>query len=388
MAFAKVVNPVLASLQGLNISLHFGSFVSAVSIAILFSTLSLNKLSKLLSIHKLEDFFPVDKLLQLWKRYNLPSQIELLLDSRQCMYKIVAVIIFSGFLWGSASASPINPADYFTGGGKDSLKTATKTASPGVQVKKLDIPASIINPNVHKAAHWETVDLDMYHVDMTAFKDTLSYVLDDPIHGHIFHPPHEGRVTSGFGPRRLFGRKFHKGIDIDLETGDEVHAAISGKVRIARYSNGYGNFVIISHEGGLETLYGHMSELMVVEGQHIDAGTIIGLGGSTGQSTGSHLHFELRIFGEQVNPLLAIDPNTLMPREKEIKVHASWFDHLGSSVDSHNHNEEHFHEVVEGETLESISAMYEMEVSEILELNEYSDDKPIDLSPGTRLKVD
>lgn len=298
------------------------------------------------------------------------------------MYKIFAVIIFSGLLTTSALASSADLTGILTGGGKDSLKTETGTSSSGVQVKKLDIPASSINPNVHKAAHWETVDLDMYHVDMTAFKDTLSYTLDDPIHGHVFHPPHDGRVTSGFGPRALFGRKFHKGIDIDLETGDEVHAAINGKVRIARYSNGYGNFVIISHEGGLETLYGHMSELMVVEGQHIEAGTIIGLGGSTGQSTGSHLHFELRIFGEQVNPLLAIDPNTLMPRSKEIKVHSSWFDHLYRTSDNH------FHVVEEDETLESICAMYEMEISELLELNELNADEPVELTAGMRMKVD
>ncbi len=295
-----------------------------------------------------------------------------------CMHKIIVLLLLIGLNWIVASAAPAEPLHL--PGGKDTLSTDNAASEAGVKIKKLNVPASEFNPNVHQAARWDTVDLDMYHVDMTNFRDTLSYTLHHPSTGQHFHPPHVGRVTSGFGPRRLYGRKFHKGIDIDLETGDEVQAAMAGKVRIARYSRGYGNFVVISHEGGLETLYGHMSELVVNEGELVEAGQMIGLGGSTGQSTGSHLHFELRIFGEQVDPLLAIDPATLMPRHADIKVDATWFDHILRAKGTH------FHIVEEGETLETICAMYEMEPSELLELNELEEE--VEISAGVRLKLD
>lgn len=266
------------------------------------------------------------------------------------------------------------------GHGKDTLSTTSNSANAGVKMARLNIPVAVINPDLNKVAHWDTIDINMYHVDMTVFRDTLNYTLNNPALGHDFTPPHHGKVTSGFGPRKLFGRKFHKGIDIDLETGDAVKAAMGGKVRIARYSSGYGNFVVISHQGGLETLYGHMSELQVSEGQLVDAGDVIGLGGSTGQSTGSHLHFELRIFGEQVDPELAINPETFMPWKENIQVDASWFDHL---MRSGGHQ---YHIMEEGESLEDICAMYEMELGQLLELNAL--DPETTVLAGTRLKVE
>ena len=268
------------------------------------------------------------------------------------------------------------------GGTADSLKskTATTAKSTGVNVVRLSISPEEINPNFNKVARWDTLDLDMYHVDMTIFRDTLSYVLHNPATGNHFTCPHHGRITSGFGRRKLYGRKFHKGLDIDLETGDKVVAAMNGKVRIARYSSGYGNFVLISHEGGLETLYGHLSELSVVEGQEVNSGQLIGLGGSTGQSTGSHLHFEVRVFGEQVDPSWILDPQSLMPYKSEVKIDASWFDHLLHV------GEKHHHIVQEGETLDEICAMYEMEKLNLCRINELEED--VELSEGMRLRLD
>ena len=188
-------------------------------------------------------------------------------------------------------------------------------------------------------------------------------------------------VTSGFGKRALFGRKFHKGLDIDLETGDAVVAALPGKVRIARYNKGYGNMVVISHEGGLETLYGHMSQLDVTEGQIVSSGQQIGLGGSTGQSTGAHLHFEIRIFGEQVDPSWVISTTTLMPLTPTVKIDRSWFLHLIEM------REVEMHVVAAGETIDQICAMYEMDRGTLLLLNGL-DENLTELSEGTRLKLD
>ena len=109
-------------------------------------------------------------------------------------------------------------------------------------------------------------------------------------------------ITSHYGPR--WGR-MHRGIDIKLYIGDTVRAAFSGKVRVVKYDpKGYGNYVVIRHHNGLETVYGHMSKHLVKVNQYVSSGEPIGLGGNTGRSTGSHLHFETRLCGLDLNPEL------------------------------------------------------------------------------------
>ena len=112
-------------------------------------------------------------------------------------------------------------------------------------------------------------------------------------------------ITSNFGAR--WGRQ-HKGLDVKVYIGDTIRAAFSGKVRIVRYEGkGYGKYVVIRHNNGLETIYGHMSKQLVSEEQEVHAGDPIGLGGNTGRSTGSHLHFETRLCGVALNPALMFD---------------------------------------------------------------------------------
>ena len=121
-----------------------------------------------------------------------------------------------------------------------------------------------------------------------------------------FCMPTDSRVlTSNFGSR--WGRQ-HKGLDIKVYIGDTIRAAFPGKVRVVRYeAGGYGNFVVIRHYNGLETIYGHMSKHLVKPDQDVKAGEPIGLGGNTGRSTGSHLHFETRLCGVALNPALMFD---------------------------------------------------------------------------------
>ena len=112
-------------------------------------------------------------------------------------------------------------------------------------------------------------------------------------------------ITSNFGSR--WGRQ-HKGLDIKVYIGDTIRAAFSGKVRIVRYEGGgYGKYIVIRHNNGLETFYGHLSKQLVDENQEVRAGDVIGLGGNTGRSTGSHLHFETRLCGVALNPALMFD---------------------------------------------------------------------------------
>jgi murein DD-endopeptidase MepM/ murein hydrolase activator NlpD len=119
--------------------------------------------------------------------------------------------------------------------------------------------------------------------------------------------PVNGRLESGFGGRRNpFGGssfEFHSGQDIDAPFGEPVIAGASGKVTFAGWQNGYGQLVVIDHGGGLTTRYGHLSHIDVVEGQSVSRAEFLGRVGSTGRSTGPHLHYEVRINDEPVNPL-------------------------------------------------------------------------------------
>lgn len=107
------------------------------------------------------------------------------------------------------------------------------------------------------------------------------------------------RITSGFGPR--WGRT-HTGLDLGMAEGASIYASRSGTVIYSGYCGGYGNLVRIDHGGGLETYYAHCSKLLVSEGQQVETGQVIAAVGSTGNSTGPHLHFEVRIDGSPQNP--------------------------------------------------------------------------------------
>lgn len=123
--------------------------------------------------------------------------------------------------------------------------------------------------------------------------------------GHFMPCP--GYVTSNYGYRRKFGR-MHKGIDLKIQKNDTIYAAFDGKVRLTAYERkGYGYYIIIRHPNGLETVYGHLNKHLVKPDQVVKAGDPIALGGSTGRSTGPHLHFETRFMGYAINPAAIFD---------------------------------------------------------------------------------
>ncbi|MBO7280334.1 MAG: peptidoglycan DD-metalloendopeptidase family protein [Bacteroidaceae bacterium] len=122
-------------------------------------------------------------------------------------------------------------------------------------------------------------------------------------------PTTNTKITDIFGyrPRR---RRVHNGIDIKVYVGDTIRSAFDGKVRIVKNQGrrrGYGKYVVIRHNNGIETLYGHLSKWLVTEGQNVKAGQPIALGGNTGRSSGSHLHFETLLAGKNLNPALMFD---------------------------------------------------------------------------------
>ena len=118
--------------------------------------------------------------------------------------------------------------------------------------------------------------------------------------------PVAGNITSGFGYRRSpfdASREFHAGIDIAAPSGTAVHATAAGTVRMASWNGGYGNVIFLDHGFGFVTVYAHLSRISVRVGQTVDKGQVIGLVGSTGRSTGPHLHYEVRVGGATVNPM-------------------------------------------------------------------------------------
>lgn len=123
--------------------------------------------------------------------------------------------------------------------------------------------------------------------------------------------PASGRITSGFGSRKSPTKgasSNHQGIDISAPTGTSIVAAAAGEVVIATYSSSAGNYVMISHGGGVYTVYMHASSLLVSQGQSVKKGQTIAKVGSTGYSTGSHLHFGVRVNGSYVNPTKYVSP--------------------------------------------------------------------------------
>jgi len=113
-------------------------------------------------------------------------------------------------------------------------------------------------------------------------------------------------MSSNFGMRThpvLGGYRMHKGVDLPAPTGTPIHATADGVVGMADWFGGYGLFVELEHGANLETRYGHMSRIAVAQGQHVHRGDVIGYVGTTGRSTGAHLHYEVRIAGEAVNPV-------------------------------------------------------------------------------------
>ena len=153
-------------------------------------------------------------------------------------------------------------------------------------------------------ANWEDNSTNPYRIEQKDLPNEWAIWLVDSL--DQYHCPFQGSVyhRGKFGVRR--GRR-HQGVDLPLKTGDPIYAAFTGKVRVSKYWGAFGNLVIIRHDNGIETFYAHLSKRYVEVGDWVNAGDVIGLGGSTGRSTGPHLHFETRYNGFAFDPQWLID---------------------------------------------------------------------------------
>ncbi|MCZ2443653.1 MAG: peptidoglycan DD-metalloendopeptidase family protein [Flavobacteriales bacterium] len=237
-----------------------------------------------------------------------------------------------------------------------SLFGAIPTNPPG---QGTELPASKFYSNFDTSAcHYRADEFEF--ISETSLKLVWTSTCD-------YVHPFQGHVTSKFGKRR---RRMHYGTDIDLETGDKVQVAFEGIVRYAKYNKSYGNLVVVRHPNGLETYYAHLSAIEVKSGDYLQAGDVVGLGGNTGHSFGSHLHFEARFLGMPIDPVLLIDFDKMTLRYTDI-ILKKRKDRLVVE------NAARFHQVQAGEDIHSIARMYNVSVSDVSRLNHISPEDPI-----------
>jgi len=233
----------------------------------------------------------------------------------------------------------------------DSEEELSKFANAEISYK---IPASDIYPM------WTNSTVNPYKIDVAKISDTVKFEMYDFVYP-ILKPMH---ITSKFGYRR--GRS-HNGIDLKLYTGDTVVAPMRGMVRVVGNNGkrkGYGNFVVIRHYNGLETVYGHLSKALVEENQIVEAGDVIALGGNTGRSSGSHLHWELRYLGNPINPEDIIDFENNKPKSEVYNMDKQkTFEHVIEQAKAR------FWTIKKGDTLGRISQRTGVPIKRICALN-------------------
>lgn len=182
-------------------------------------------------------------------------------------------------------------------------------------------------------------------------------------------PTTNTKITDIFGyrPRR---RRVHQGLDIKVQTGDTIYAAFDGKVRITNYQRrGYGHYVVVRHNNGIETLYAHLSKKLVKVNQNVKAGDPIGLGGNTGRSSGSHLHFETILMGKSIDPALLFDFKNQSVTGDYYMYRKPGSKYVENGKVKIAGPESKYHKVKSGDTIEKIARKYGVSQRRIFELN-------------------
>lgn len=251
--------------------------------------------------------------------------------------------------------------------------------------------------------HWVVNSTDPYRIPLDSLPLHNTILLVDST--STFVCPNQTKVFSKFGYRH--GRR-HQGVDLPLKTGKPVVAAFDGRVRVSEYHSGYGNLIVLRHENGLETFYGHLSKRDVEVGDWVRAGDQIGLGGSTGRSTGPHLHFETRYKGYAFDPEWIADYEKGELRSNVFVLRRSYLDASSHYVPQSIDEEEdvyaadekivaeekriaaekaamRYHTVKSGDTLGAIAKRYGKSLSTIQKLNPGVDSNKLRI--GQKIRV-
>lgn len=238
-----------------------------------------------------------------------------------------------------------------------------------------------ISPEMLSAVfeNWDSVSIHIPKADFSNLTDTIFLPLVD----RNYRMPPFTQVTSEFGWRRY---RYHYGVDTRNKTGDTIRCIFDGKVRIVKRSSTYGNVIVVRHLNGLETFYAHCSRILAVPNQNVHAGEVIALVGSTGRSTGPHLHFETRYKGVPFNPRYMINFDTNCLWSDTLKITRETFNYLkpygnrGSSSSSGAV----YYKIKPGDTLSQIARKYHTSVAAIKRLNGLRSDF---IRDGKRIRV-
>ena len=230
-----------------------------------------------------------------------------------------------------------------------------------VEAKYKELPFYTFSPTREYPADkyyksWDTYNTHPYSNKLSQNDESLELVLEDSLRSFVY--PKKGPITSYFGDGRN-----HNGLDIDLEVWDTVVSSFDGVVRIARHHGGYGRVVVVRHFNGLETLYAHLHRIKVKSGETVKAGQLVGLGGSSGKSTGSHLHFECRFKGKPLNPTHFIDTkHNILINDTVVLKKTKWsYSVVPKGIK--------YHSVQKGEFLYLIAKQYGTTITQLCKLN-------------------
>lgn len=252
---------------------------------------------------------------------------------------------------------------------------------------------------------WNENTLSSFHLTIEELADDI--IIDFDSLG-TFCCPYVGKISSHYGIRK--GRR-HTGTDLTLNYGVPIYAAFEGKVRASMYNTGYGNIVIIRHANGMETYYGHLSSRIVREGDWVQAGDIIGMGGNTGRSTGPHLHFETRYLGFPFDPCRIIDFENGRLLASKFDLNKIYFDKDSKYIDGGNNAADRlvevkdstgvttkvmptpppkpqkvYYKVKSGDNLTRIANKYHTTVGQLCKLNGISKDATLQIGKTLRVK--
>ena len=232
------------------------------------------------------------------------------------------------------------------------------------------IPSDDMYPTwTNSVVHYNSAMPDSFRIDLR------NYVM----------PTSSVKITDIFGyrPNR---RRVHQGLDIKVQTGDTIYAAFDGKVRITSYQRrGYGHYVVIRHNNGIETLYAHLSKKLVTENQNVKAGDPIGLGGNTGRSTGAHLHFETILMGKSIDPAFLFDFKNQNVTGEYYVYRKPGSKYMVNGEVKIAGPEPKYHKVKSGETISKIARKHGVSQSAIFKLNGLNSRSVI--RPGQNLRV-
>ena len=245
--------------------------------------------------------------------------------------------------------------------------------------------------------YWNETQSNPYGIEQKDLPEQWSIWLVDSL--DQYHCPFQGTIhpRGKFGVRR--GRR-HQGVDIPLKTGDPIYATFTGKGRMSKYFGAFGNLIVIRHDNGIETFYAHLSKRNVEVGDWVNAGDVIGLGGSTGRSTGPHLHFETRYNGFAFDPQWLIDFENGLLRHRLFVLKKKYFniysnyeqdfeDEMKNEEDDKKEDAEReamrWYTIKSGDTLGRIAINNGTTVSELCRLNGIS--RTTTLKIGRKIRV-